>query len=114
MQTSYQISPNLSHFLMKVLEVNQLPHARLNTHNTLNTLVYFFVRTVHLLSSGKVAATSILKSVPSQFCLLFSKLQSRCMLTRQLLPKVAHKGRHKEKITAIYCLWMVDNKWGSE
>ena len=32
------------------------------------------------------------------------------MLTRQFSPKVAHKGRDKEKITAIYCLWMIDNK----
>ena len=32
------------------------------------------------------------------------------MLTRQFLPEVGHKGRDKEKITAIYCLWMVDNK----
>ena len=34
------------------------------------------------------------------------------MLTRQFSPKVAHKGRDKEKITAIYCLWMVDTEWG--
>ena len=59
---------------------------------------------VHSLSSGKVTAAPVLKSVPSQFSLLSSKLQSRCTLTRQFSPKVAHKGRHKEKITAIYCL----------
>ena len=34
------------------------------------------------------------------------------MLTRQFLTKVAHKSRDKEKITAIYCLWMADYKWG--
>ena len=32
------------------------------------------------------------------------------MLTRQFSPKVAHKGRDKAKITAIYCFWMVDNE----
>ena len=34
------------------------------------------------------------------------------MLTRQFSPKVAHKSRDKEKITAIYCLLMVDNERG--
>ena len=29
-------------------------------------------------------------------------------------PEVAHKGGDKEKITAIYCLWMVDNERGRE
>ena len=36
------------------------------------------------------------------------------MLTKQFSPKIAHKGRDKEKITAIYCLWMVDNKRASD
>ena len=36
------------------------------------------------------------------------------MLTRQFSPKVTHKRRHKEKITAIYCPWMVDNEWGTD
>ena len=38
-------------------------------------------------------------------------------LSERTLPqfeRVAHKVRDKEKITAIYCLWMVDNKQGSE
>ena len=48
------------------------------------------------------------------FAFLFSKLQSRGTLTRQFSPKVAHKDRDKEKITAIYFLWMVDNKRGRE
>ena len=73
-----------------------------------------FTGRVHSLSSGKVAATPILKSVPSQFRLLFSKLQSRCTITRQFSSKVAHKSRDKEKITAIYCLWMADNERGRE
>ena len=30
------------------------------------------------------------------------------MLTRQFSPIVTHKSRDKEKITAIYCLWMVE------
>ena len=42
------------------------------------------------------------------------KLQSHCTLTRQFSPKVAHKGRDKEKITPIYYLWMVDNERGRE
>ena len=70
---------------------------------------------VYSLNSGKVEATPILKSVPSQFSpfiLFYSFI--RCTLTRQFSPKVAHKGRDKEKITAIYCLWMVDNKRGSK
>ena len=29
-------------------------------------------------------------------------------------PKIGHKGRDKEKITAIYCLWMVDSERGRE
>ena len=69
---------------------------------------------VHSLSSGKVATTPILKSVPSHFRLLFSKLQSRGTLTRQFSPKVAHKGRDKKKITTIYCLWMTNNQRGRE
>ena len=56
----------------------------------------------------------ILKSGPSQICLLFCKLQSRCMLTRQFSPKVANKDRDKEKTITIYCLWMVDNERGRE
>ena len=28
------------------------------------------------------------------------------------LPKLTHKGRHKEKISAMYYLWMVDNERG--
>ena len=36
------------------------------------------------------------------------------MLLRQFLPKVTHKGGDKEKITAIYSLWMVDDEWGRE
>ena len=61
---------------------------------------------VHSLSSGKVAATPILKSVN----LLFSKLQSRGTLTRQFSPKVAHKDRDKEKITAITVSeWLIIN-----
>ena len=67
-----------------------------------------FVSKVHSLSSGKVAATPILKSVAPQFSPFFSNLQSRCTLTRQFSPKVAHKGEtFKEKITAIYCLCIV-------
>ena len=65
---------------------------------------------VHSLSSGRVAATPILNPSHRNFRLLFSKLQYRCTLTRQFSPNVAHKGGDKEKITAIYCLWMVDNK----
>ena len=61
---------------------------------------------VHSLSSGKVATTPILKSVPSQFSPFIRTL------TRQFSPKVAHKNGDKEKITAIYCLWMVNNKRG--
>ena len=34
------------------------------------------------------------------------------MLTRQVSLKVAHKGGDKEKITAIYCFWMVYNERG--
>ena len=30
----------------------------------------------------------------------------------RLQDNVAHNDRDKEKITAIYCLWMVDNKRG--
>ena len=45
---------------------------------------------------------------------LFSKLESRCTLTRQFSFKVAHEDSDKKKITAIYCVWMVDNKQGSE
>ena len=65
---------------------------------------------VHSLSSGKVAATPILKSVPLQFSLLFSKLQSRFTLPRHVSPKVSHNGGDKERITAIYYFWMVDNE----
>ena len=70
---------------------------------------------VHSLSSGKGEATPILKSILWQFSpFIFSKLQSRCTLKRQFSPKVAHKGKDKEKITAIYCTGMVDNKGGSQ
>ena len=36
------------------------------------------------------------------------------MLKRQFSPKVAHKGKDKENITAMYGLWMVDNERGRE
>ena len=34
------------------------------------------------------------------------------MLKIQFSPKVAHKGQDKQKITAIYCLWMADDERG--
>ena len=35
------------------------------------------------------------------------------MLTRQFSPKVAHKSRDKEEITAIYCPgWLIMNDGG--
>ena len=67
---------------------------------------------VHSLSSGKVGATASQNPSHRNFHLLFSKFTSRCTLKRQFWPEVAHKGRNKEKITAIYCLWMVDNERG--
>ena len=39
------------------------------------------------------------------------KLQSRCTLTRQFPPKVPHKGKDKEKTTAVF---FVDNTRGRE
>ena len=59
--------------------------------------------TVHSLSSSKVAATPILKSVQSQFSPV-----------AEFSPKVTQKGKSKKKITAIYCLWMIDNERGKE
>ena len=53
------------------------------------------------------------QSAKSPFTKLFLPfIQSRCTLTRQFSPKVTHKGGDKEKITAIHCLWMVDNERG--
>ena len=69
---------------------------------------------VHSLSYGKVLATPILKSFHCNFRLLFSKLTFRGTLKIQFSPKVAHKGKDKEKITAIYRLWMADNERGRE
>ena len=66
------------------------------------------------LSSGKAAATPSQTRSHRNFRLLFSKLQSRYMFTRQFSPKVAHKSRDKENITAIYCLRMIDNERGRE
>ena len=34
------------------------------------------------------------------------------MLKTQFSPRVADIGKDTEKITAIYCLWMVDNEGG--
>ena len=102
--------------------MGQTSHFHVNTDFSYKLIVDFGGRLpyvlailiVHSLSSGKVAATPILKSVHRNFRLLFSKLQSRGTLTRQFSSKVAHKDGDKEKITAIYCLWMVDNKRGRE
>ena len=70
---------------------------------------------VHPLSSGKVAATPHLKICPISifafYCLNYS-LAAR--LQDNFSPNVAHKSRDKEKITAIYCLWMVDSEGGRE
>ena len=65
---------------------------------------------VHSLNSGKVAATPILKSVPSQFSPLFSKLQSRCTLTRQFSPKSPTKVETKRKLQQFtVCGWLIMN-----
>ena len=69
---------------------------------------------VHSLNSGKVAATPSENPYHPNFRLLFSKLQSRCTLTRQYSPKVAHKSRDNEKITTIYCFRMADDERGRE
>ena len=79
----------------------------------INLSINVFIK-VHSLSSGKFAATPRLKIRPIAifaFCSLNYSLAAR--LQDNSRPKSSTKVE-TEKITAVYCLWMVDNKWGSE
>ena len=52
------------------------------------------------LYSEQVVPTPILKSVPSQFSFCLGNYKCVACFTKQLLPKIAPKGRTKEKITS--------------
>ena len=69
---------------------------------------------VHSLKSGKVAATPILKPVPSQFSPLFSKLKSCCTLTRQLSPTKIETKRKLQQFTVSGWLTINGGESGNE